>query len=208
MNCGSCGCRAARRNFVPKPVSHTVEVCPDCKKKIRLINAMRLVWLQGIYWTRMVMISIAEGLPDQEDAENRLLRNPTDLTTVFASFYSPELLILIPQLLTEHQQIDAALVTALRDGNIAEANELNGQWYDNADRLSDAFADLNPYYNREEIRRMLYAHLDLTKQQTAMRLAGNFPGDIIAFEQIEQKILTLADLLSDGIIRQFPDQFA
>ncbi len=180
---------------------------PDPAAQIALQKEMRKVWEQHVYWTRMLLISIAERLPDQEATAARLLKNPADIAAVFANYYSPDVANLIAQLLTEHLQIGGALITALRDGNTAEAERLNTLWYQNADQMAEAFSSINPYYDRETMQNMLYEHLDLTTQEVAARLAKNYPADIQAFDRVEQDALSMADHFSQGIMKQFPQRF-
>jgi hypothetical protein len=168
---------------------------------------MRLAWLQHVYWTRMLLLSIAERLKDQDAVTARLLQNPGDIANIFAGYYPPETAEAIARLLTEHLQIGAALITALRDGKKEEAAALDRQWYINADKMAAAFASINPYYRQEVMRDMLYRHLDLTKTEVAMRLAGNYPADIRAFGTVEQEALMMADLFTAGIMKQFPMMF-
>ena len=172
-----------------------------------LICNMRKAWEQHVYWTRMLLISIAERLKDQDAVTARLLQNPKDIANIFANFYNADTAYAIEQLLTEHLQIGADLITALRDGKTAKAENLKRKWYANADKMADAFSGINPYYNRDEVRKMLYTHLDLTTKEVAMRLAGNYPEDIKAFDEVEQEALSMADYFSSGIIRQFPQKF-
>ena len=173
-------------------------------QRIELINSMRLVWSQHVYWTRMLMISIIEKLNDQEEVTNRLLQNPSDIAGIFDTYYQPDITRTIEQLLTEHLQIGAELITVLRDGNMEEADILDQQWYANADQIADALGNSNPYYDAEELRNMLYTHLELTKQEVAMRIAGDYQADITAFDEVEQEVLSMADYLSYGLMEQFP----
>ena len=176
-------------------------------KQFNLIEDMRLAWLQHVYWTRMLLISIADRLNDQSYVTDRLLENPKDIADIFAVYYGKDVANTIDQLLTEHLKIGANLITVLRDGKNEEANILKQQWYQNADKMADAFSGINPYYRREEVRQMLYRHLDLTTQEVAMRLAANYSADIKAFGQVEKEALEMADYFSSGIIRQFPQRF-
>lgn len=180
---------------------------PDVTRQIDLINRMRLAWEQNVYWTRMLMISILARLPDQNDVTNRLMRIPNDIAGIFADYYGTDAANTIAQLLMEHLQIGAHLATALRENNSTEATNFNRQWYINADRMADAFSSLNPYFDREEVRLMLYNYLALVTRQIFMRLAGNYPVDIAAFDLGEQLILQLADYFSAGIMQQFPERF-
>ena len=181
--------------------------CPDASKQMGLVNDMRLAWSQHVYWTRMLLLSIAERLKDLDAVTQRLMRNPADIAGIFARYYPPNVANAIAQLLTEHLEIGGKLITALRDGNSAQAEALNRQWYANADQMAAAFSSISPYYNQQDMREMLYRHLDLTKQEVAMRLAGNYPADINAFDAVEEEALTMADTFSTGIMMQFPQMF-
>jgi hypothetical protein len=176
-------------------------------KYTTLNNDMRLAWEQHVYWIRMLLISLAEKLNDQTPTTDRLLRNPGDIASIFNRYYSSSVANLIQQLLTEHLQIGADLITALRDNQHNKANELTQQWYQNADKMAEAFSSINPYYNEQNIKSMLYRHLDLTTQQVVKRLAGDYQGDIMAFDLVELEALEMADMFTDGIMRQFPQSF-
>lgn len=181
--------------------------CLDVYKRTVLSTSMRLVWEQHVYWTRMLLISIAERLKDQKDVTDRLLQNPNDIADVFRKYYSNDIAELIARLLNEHLQIGAELITALRDGKKEEADRLNKKWFENADKMAMAFSSINPYYKFKEVRQMLYEHLNLTTQEVAMRLAGNYPADIEAFNKVEKEVLSMADYFTSGIIQQFPAEF-
>ena len=54
---------------------------------------------------------------------------------------------------------------------------------------------------------MMRDHLDLTLAEAAHRLAGDFAADIADYDAVHAEILEMADMLSDGIIAQFPGRF-
>ncbi|MCL2402393.1 MAG: LysM peptidoglycan-binding domain-containing protein [Oscillospiraceae bacterium] len=180
---------------------------PNPAKQIGLINDMRLKWSQHVYWTRMLLLSIAHRLNDLDAVTSRLMQNPSDIADVFAEYYTPDVAETIAALLTEHLQIGSALITALRDGDHARVDALNREWYANADKMAEAFSSMNPYYEKQAMREMLHDHLKLTTQEVAMRLAGNYPADIKAFDAVETEALAMADAFTSGIIRQFPQMF-
>jgi len=175
--------------------------------QLLLSNNMRFVWEQHVYWTRMLLLSIAHRLEDQQYVTGRLLRNPHDIADIYEKYYGKEIAGKIAALLTEHLQIGAKLITALRDKQSEEAGKLTKQWYINADKMAEAFSSINPHYNLEELRKMLYKHLELTTQEVAMRLAGNYKADIEAFDQVEHEAISMADYFSFGIMNQFPYKF-
>ena len=58
------------------------------------------------------------------------------------------------------------------------------------------------------MRKMMRDHLDLTTKEAVARLKGNWAGDIKAYHEVHQQILHMADMLSEGIMRQFTEKFA
>jgi len=145
----------------------------------------------------MLLISIAERLADQADVTARLLRNPADIACIFAKFFSCHVSE-VEQLLTEHLQIGAELITALRDGS-SNAAELDKSWYINAEQMAKALHCMNQCYDFCEIRAMLFTHLDLTKKEVAARLAKKYKEDIAAFAAVEKEAINMADMLTCGI---------
>jgi hypothetical protein len=55
---------------------------------------------------------------------------------------------------------------------------------------------------------MMKDHLDLTLKEAVARLDGRYADDIAAYDEVHVEILQMADMLSDGIIAQFPNAFA
>ena len=55
---------------------------------------------------------------------------------------------------------------------------------------------------------MMREHLDLTLAEAVARLEGRYADDIAIYDEIHIQILGMADMLSHGIIRQFPAKFA
>ena len=171
-----------------------------------LSNDMRLAWEQHVYWTRMVLISIAHHLPDQTATVNRLMQNPKDLAAIFARYY-PAAQDTIAKLLTEHLQIGGEIITAARDGKTTQVQTLSAQWYQNADQMAEAFHSVNPCYDLEMTKSMLHEHLALTTTEVSNRVAGNYAGDVGDFDKVEAAAIRMADYFTDGIIRQFPKRF-
>lgn len=168
---------------------------------------MNLVWEQHIMWTRMLLISIAESLKDLEATQTRLLRNPKDIADVFRYYYGNNVSSEIQRLLTEHLVIGKDLIVALKNDNQEQANLLNKKWYKNADDMAEAFSSINPFYPKEEIRRMLYEHLKLTTEEVNARLKGDYVADIDAYDMVQKEILKMSQFFVDGIVMQFPNLF-
>lgn len=169
-----------------------------------LNQLMRMLWEQHAVWTRGTIISIAEGLADEELATRRLLRNPADIAAAFRPLYGNEVARRLNDLLTEHLVLAAQLVQQSKAGESAAAAETERRWYANADEIAAFLAEINPHWSRESMRRMWREHLDLVKAQAVARLNKDYASDIAFCDEGEQLLLQMADEFTEGILRQFP----
>jgi hypothetical protein len=54
---------------------------------------------------------------------------------------------------------------------------------------------------------MMRTHLDLTAKEAVARLQGHWAADIAAYDAVHAEILQMSDMLSTGIVSQFPQRF-
>jgi hypothetical protein len=171
-------------------------------------NDMRKLWEDHVTWTRMVIVSFAAGLPDLDAAEQRLLRNQADIGDAIAPFYGRAAGDRLTALLREHILIAVDVLTAAKSGDTAALADAQARWQANADEIAAFLAAANPRnWPLDEMRAMMRTHLALTTQEAVARLQGDFQADIAAYDQVHVQILDMADMLSTGIIQQFPEQF-
>lgn len=177
------------------------------EKMVNLSDEMNTLWEQHVFWTRLLLISIADNLNDLEATKKRLLRNPRDIANLYRTYYGNEVARKIEDLLTAHLSIGGDLIVALKNEKIKEAQMLDKKWHENADNIAEALSSINPYYNRQEIQQMLYEHLALTTQEVKARLRKDYHADIEAFDKVEREALIMARYFTNGIIQQFPNRF-
>lgn len=177
--------------------------CMFSQEEVNLINLMRLLWTQHIYWTRLTIISIAHDLPDLDPTIQRLLRNATDFEMAFKPFYGDSIAHQFGMLIKEHLVIAAELVKAAKAGDKQKAADAEKRWYANADQIVYFLNQINPYWTVERMRSLWYEHLALTKAEAVARLSKEYAKDIAIFDQIEKEALMMADDFAYGIIRQF-----
>lgn len=173
------------------------------KQGNQLKEKMRVVWEQHVFWTRLLIVSIVEHLMDEPETTARLLRNANDLADLYRPYYGNEVANTIAKLINDHLVIADKLVHAIISNNSNEVNNLNVSWYKNADEIASALSSINPYYNKEELRQMLYTHLDLTKEEVTNRINHNYKKEIEVFDEVEKEALMMADYFTEGIYRQF-----
>jgi len=195
--------------FALAPSTHNHEtLAADARtNRATFHDAMRQLWEDHIVWTRMAVISIVGDRPDQSFAVERLLQNQDDIGDAIKPFYGDAAGDALTALLREHIVGAADLLVAAKTGVGFEA--AREAWYANGDEIGAFLADANPRnWDRAEMQAMMADHLDLTLAEAVARLQGDYAADVAAYDEIHVQILHMADMLSDGIIAQFPGAFS
>jgi len=176
--------------------------------EIAFQNAMRKLWEDHITWTRLYIVSAAADLPDKELTAQRLLQNQDDIGNAIKPFYGDEAGDQLTALLRDHILTAAELIEAAKTGDTAAFEQANTRWYANADEIAAFLNIANPdHWPLDEMQEMMKSHLDLTLKEASARLNGDFEADIAAYDEVHEQILEMADMLSMGIIDQFPKKF-
>ena len=171
-------------------------------------DAMRKLWEDHITWTRMVIVSTFADLPDQGPTVQRLLQNQEDIGDAIKPFYGDAAGEQLSALLRDHILIAAEILQAAEDGDDAALEDATERWYANADDIAEFLNAANPEnWPLEEMRRMMREHLDLTVQEAVAYLNGDYSASIDFYDRVHIQALEMADMLSEGIIRQFPSKF-
>lgn len=171
-------------------------------------DQMRKLWEDHIVWTRQFIISVAHSLPDADPTAQRLLANQVDIGNVFRRFYGNSVGDRLTSLLTDHILIAARILTAAKAGDAGGVATANAEWIANADEIARLWSRINPRsWPFAEMSAHMQEHLTLTLEEAVLRLNGNFAGDIAKYDEVHLSILEMADMLSSGIIRQFPNRF-
>jgi hypothetical protein len=175
-------------------------------------DAMRKLWEDHIVWTRQFIVSAATesgNLADIGPTTDRLLANQADIGNALKPFYGDVAGDQVTALLRDHILTAADLVAAAKAADATAVETASAAWYQNADDIATALSRLNPTrWPLAEMKAHMKDHLDLTLEEAVARLQGRYADDIAAYDEIQVQILGMADMLSDGIIVQFPAKFA
>ena len=175
-------------------------------------DAMRKLWEDHIVWTRQYIVSAATetgDLPDIGPTRDRLLANQADIGNALKPFYGNAAGNRVTALLRDHILTAAELIAAAKAHDQDAVEAASAAWYRNADDIATALNSLNPkHWPLDEMKAHMKDHLDLTLGEAVARLQGRYADDIAAYDRVHAQILAMADVLSRGIIAQFPAQFA
>ena len=169
-------------------------------QQINLLNRIRMLWTQHVYWTRFFILSTVYDLPDLTAVTKRLLENPGDFAQMLTPFFGPRIAGQFQKLFTQHLTIGGDLVNAAKNQDQKLADDLRKKWYQNADEIAEFLSSINHFWDEEMWRSMMYKHLDMTEKEVSLRLQGAYTPDIHMFDRIEQEALRMADYMFSGIV--------
>jgi hypothetical protein len=178
------------------------------KSEFALRQDMRKLWEDHVTWTRLAIISLTTDSPDTEATVGRLLQNQTDIGDAVKPFYGEAAGNELTRQLRLHILIAADVVAAARAGDQAALADAQARWLANADDIAAVLNSVNPkHWELATMKAEMHKHLDLTTQEAVARLQGNWSADVAAYDQIHEHILHMSDLLSAGLVKQFPNRF-
>jgi hypothetical protein len=187
--------------------AHVVLALPT-KKQVIFHDQMRKLWEDHITFTRLAIVSFAGNLPDLPATEQRLLANQTDIGNAIKPFYGSAAGDELTALLRTHILTAVDILVAAKAGDQAALTKAEKAWYANANQIADFLSAANPRNWPDKLMRaQMRAHLNETLKEAVDRLDGNFAADIRDYEAVHEHILGMADLLSSGIMAQFPQRF-
>jgi hypothetical protein len=168
----------------------------------------RKLWIDHVSWTRTFIVSDLASLPDKDVILQRLLKNQDDIGASIKPYYGEEAGTKLSKLLREHIVIAGQVVDSAKSNKKADLDKYNKLWYKNADDIADFLSSANPNWSNSELKDMLHKHLEFVTNQAVARINKNWKADVDAYDKGEDHIIKFADVLSDGIVKQFPEKLS
>jgi hypothetical protein len=189
---------------------------PTSRSALVFHDSMRKLWEDHITWTRNVIISFEVNvpeasvtLPDLSTVLDRLFQNQVEIGDAIKPYYGDEKGNELTALLHDHIAIAGEILQAVKTGDTAAYQDANERWYANAHDIAVFFSETldPPVGSLAEWDAMMKDHLDRTTDEVVARASGNWTGDVAAYDQVHAQALGMADMLSNGIIANFPAKF-
>lgn len=182
-------------------------MCDNSSAGVKLKTAMNKLWEDHITWTRNVICCLVDELPGSNQAVARLLKNQEDIGNAIKPYYGEDAGNKLTALLKPHITISAEVVKAAKANDKVKLDEANKKWMANADEIAVFLSKANPAWKLAEMKKMMQDHLKLTTDEAVARIKKDYDADIKAYDKVHEEILEMSEMLSMGIIEQFPDKF-
>ena len=177
--------------------------------KYQNLNAtMRQLWTDHMQWTYATVDAFYHNPAGLQANLDRLLQNQKDIGAAIVSYYGQAAGDTLTALLTTHIAQAPPVLQAAKDNNQAALDAALANWYANAEDIADFLAAANPQnWEQTHMREEMKGHITQTTAYAVDLLQQDYSKAITDYGTAFNHMMHLADHLSEGIAKQFPEKF-
>jgi hypothetical protein len=171
--------------------------------KMNIADTFTELWRQRFFLLNELIINIICNYGNLSYIKQHTIENSRDFANVLQKYYGYYNAKNFELLFIEHTDITADLLRDIKSGNKNSAGIHRMELKDKVDEISKFFSSVNPYWNEDEWRNILYEHSKVIEEGAIKQLTTKCKTDIIYNEQTVRDIKKIADYAANGIIKQF-----
>ncbi|HEX2531133.1 MAG TPA: hypothetical protein VHK70_06635 [Burkholderiaceae bacterium] len=170
--------------------------------------ALRDLWIGHVFWVRNVVLErLAGNKAAVTVAENEAVANAKQIAAAIEPFYGKAASDKLFTLLAGHygavkQYLDASIAKSK-----AKQDAATKALTTNADEIASFLASANPNFPVDALRGLLLAHGGHHMQQIQQLRDKNYAEEAKTWSAMKDHMYVIADALTDGLAKQFPDKF-
>ncbi|MBV8991150.1 MAG: hypothetical protein JO372_21550 [Solirubrobacterales bacterium] len=178
-------------------------------RALALHDGMRALWEAHGTWTERAIVDFVGDLPDTKLVIARLLQNQVDIGNAVKPYYGNDAGSKLTELLKAHINAAVGLLEAAKSGDSATTAKAKAAFYANGNQVARFLHAANPrQWSLNAMKTMMRIHLDQVVALAVDQLKGQYADAIHLYNVYIGHILDMADMLSTGIIKQFPARFS
>lgn len=177
-------------------------------KALALHDDMRALWEAHGTWTERAIVDFVGGLPDTPLVIARLLHNQTDIGNAVKPYYGRKAGNQLTALLKAHINAAVAVLKAAKSGDRHAVATAKAAFYANGNQVAAFLHAANPrHWSLGAMKTMMRIHLNQVVALAVDQLEGHYAAAVREYDVYIGHIIDMADMLSSGIIEQFPARF-
>ena len=180
--------------------SKTVQPPPTAE----LQAALRDLWVGHIFWVRNVALMTKLGnMGGAKVAEDQVVQDARDIANAISPYYGQTAADKLFSLLAAHYGAIKEYMTATYAGKKKAQAAAKIRLNANAEDIATFLSSANPYWPKEDLLGALQAHGMHHVMQIDALNAKDFKTEAIVWNEMKGHIYTIADVLAQGIEKQF-----
>jgi hypothetical protein len=169
---------------------------------------MRALWEAHGTWTERAIVDFVGGLPDTNLVVARLLHNQVDIGNAVKPYYGAAAGNKLTALLKAHINAAVGVLSAAKSGNAHSVATAKAAFFANGNQVASFLHAANPHHwALPAMKSMMRIHLNQVIALAVDQLDGHYAAAIRLYGVYIDHIIDMADMLSTGIIQQFPARF-
>ena len=190
--------------IMPEPKKVAAKVMSKSETELR--SSMRTLWESRAILLRAYIVSEMNDSRNTDEAKDKLLRNARDLGASIQPYYGYFARSILTGFLKNDVLLTAKVIKSAKLGNKVDLDWNKDNWYSNAFLLAGFFA-ITHNQTKEDLKNMLYKHLDLTMGEIEAILKKDKGKDLGYYAKDRTHMIMFSDVLVDGLVKQFPERF-
>jgi hypothetical protein len=196
-----------KKNFAKQVKKDAVkDKITEKEKELNLY--MRKLWSEHAFWTREYIVSYLNGTKDINEVTRRLLKNQEQIGRSFGMWYGEKNGKKVGDLLKNQLISFGDMLSDMVNKNREKSIISEKKWNENTEKLIDFLVDLNKKWGRTELTQHFKQYNEMITGIAGNRIKKKHDEEIKSFDKAYAHAqYDIADLLTKGIVEQFPTQF-
>ena len=190
--------------------AHSASVAMLTPKAAAFHDAMRELWEYHGTYTERAIVDYVAGNPDTNAVIATLLQNQVDIGNAIKPVYGAAAGNALTTLLKTHINDAVAVLKAAKAGDAAATKNAAATFYANGDQIAGFLHKANPRnWPLAALQSMMRVHLNQVIGLAVDQIKGRYTASIALYKSyIDHLNVGMADMLSNGIVKQFPNKFS
>lgn len=163
-----------------------------------IINS-RVYFRRLVTWTRAYLLSRYLGIGTAEELFGRLYLESLDLGNMLEIVFGSELANQDAQLASQYAIGLRDLITAQLSGDMEGVATHIKELYQNASDRAAFGAEINPYWNKDELTRLLNNYIQYTLEEANALTSGDYSKESEPYERLTALTEELGDFIAQGL---------
>lgn len=200
------GVQQSRAGGMPASSASVAMLTP---KATAFHDAMRELWEYHGTYTERAIVDYVAGNPDTNAVIATLLQNQVDIGNAVKPYYGAAGGTALTKLLKTHINDAVATLKAAKAGDAAALKKASAAFYANGNQIASFLHTANPRnWPLGALQTMMRIHLNQVIALAVDQLKGHYRAAISEYGVYIDHILDMAEMLSSGIMQQFPARFS
>ena len=179
-----------KNNFNPQCITYS---------QMNMIINSRVYFRRLVTWTRAYLLSRYLGIGTAEELFGRLYLESLDLGNMLEIVFGSELANQDAQLASQYAIGLRDLITAQLSGDMEGVATHIKELYQNASDRAAFGAEINPYWNKDELTRLLNNYIQYTLEEANALTSGDYSKESEPYERLTALTEELGDFIAQGL---------